>query len=213
MARQLPAFAGLRALRHLDLQIVGVDQIFRGHAEAARRHLLDRRAHRIAVRHRHVTIRLLAALAGVRLAADPVHRDRQCRVRLTRDRAEAHRAGGETMHDGRGGFDFLDRHRFGGGVERHQAAQGQQPLALVVDRAGEFLEAGIGIAAHRMLQPANGFRRPGMRFAAQAELVIAADVQHRAVQRAVAIGVAMPRHRFLGDFLVADALDRRGRCR
>ena len=52
VAGQLAAFAGLRALRHLDLHHVGVDQVLGGHAEAARGDLLDRRAHRVAVRQR-----------------------------------------------------------------------------------------------------------------------------------------------------------------
>ena len=89
VAGQLAAFAGLGALRHLDLHHVGVDEIFRGDAEAAGGDLLDRRAHRIAVRHRLEAIALLAAFAGVGLAADPVHGDRQRGVRLARDRAEA----------------------------------------------------------------------------------------------------------------------------
>jgi len=38
---ELPTFAGLCALRHLDLQIVGIDQVFTGHAESSRRNLLD----------------------------------------------------------------------------------------------------------------------------------------------------------------------------
>jgi hypothetical protein len=50
VTRQLAAFAGLGALRHLDLHHVGVDEILRRHAEAARRHLLNGRAHGIAVR-------------------------------------------------------------------------------------------------------------------------------------------------------------------
>jgi hypothetical protein len=37
VAGQLAAFAGLCALRHLDLHHVGVDQILGGDAEAARR--------------------------------------------------------------------------------------------------------------------------------------------------------------------------------
>ena len=45
VAGQLAAFAGLGALRHLDLHHVGVDEILRGDAEAARGDLLDRRAH------------------------------------------------------------------------------------------------------------------------------------------------------------------------
>jgi hypothetical protein len=47
VAGQLTAFAGLCALRHLDLDHVGVDQIFGGHAEAARGDLLDGRALRV----------------------------------------------------------------------------------------------------------------------------------------------------------------------
>ena len=57
VAGQLAALAGLRALRHLDLDHVGVDQILRGHAEAARGDLLDRRAHRIAVGERREAVR------------------------------------------------------------------------------------------------------------------------------------------------------------
>ena len=41
MAGKLAAFAGLGALRDLDLQLVGVDQIVGGDAEAARGDLLD----------------------------------------------------------------------------------------------------------------------------------------------------------------------------
>ena len=39
-AGQLSALAGLGALCHLDLQLLGIDQIFRGHTEAARGYLL-----------------------------------------------------------------------------------------------------------------------------------------------------------------------------
>jgi hypothetical protein len=37
VARELAAFAGLRTLRDLDLQLVGVDEIFGGDAERAPR--------------------------------------------------------------------------------------------------------------------------------------------------------------------------------
>ncbi len=47
---QLAAFAGLRALRHLDLQVVAVDQILARHAEPARGHLMHRAAPPVAVR-------------------------------------------------------------------------------------------------------------------------------------------------------------------
>ena len=48
VAGKLTALAGLRALRDLDLQLVGVHQVVRGDAEAAGGHLLDRAA-RIAI--------------------------------------------------------------------------------------------------------------------------------------------------------------------
>ena len=111
VAGQLAAFAGLRALRHLDLHHVGVDEIFGGDAKASRRDLLDRRAHAVAVRQRLVAVALLAAFAGVRLAADPVHRDRERGMRLARDRAVGHRAGGEPLDDALCRLDFLDRNR------------------------------------------------------------------------------------------------------
>ena len=82
VAGQLAAFAGLGALGHLDLDVVGIDQIFGGDAEAARGHLLDLGAHGIAVGQRHETVRLLAAFAGVGTAADAVHGDGEIGVRL-----------------------------------------------------------------------------------------------------------------------------------
>src|SRR5262249_49151228 len=88
VAGQLAALAGLRALRHLDLQLVAVDEVVAGDAEAARRDLLDGAPAEVAVRVGYVAHRVLAALAGVRLAAEAVHRDREVLVRLARDRAE-----------------------------------------------------------------------------------------------------------------------------
>src|SRR5437016_10313349 len=106
VAGQLPAFAGLRALRHLDLQLIRVREIVRVDTEAAGRDLLDRRAPRVAVAHR-----VLAALTRVRLAADRVHRHGKRLVRLARDRPERHRAGGEALHDLGRGLDLFERDR------------------------------------------------------------------------------------------------------
>src|SRR5947207_882609 len=104
-------FAGLRALRHLDLQLVAVDEVVAGHAEAARGHLLDGAAAEVAVGVRPVAHRVLAALAGVRLAADPVHGDGEVLVRLAADRAERHGARLEALHDLGGGLDLVDGDR------------------------------------------------------------------------------------------------------
>src|SRR5205085_12640709 len=69
VAGQLAAFARLRALRHLDLELVGVDQVVGRDPEAAGGDLLDRGAAQVAVRVVRVAARVLPALAGVRLAA------------------------------------------------------------------------------------------------------------------------------------------------
>src|SRR5262245_36716999 len=108
MARELASLAGLGPLRHLDLHHVGIDQIFRGHAEAARRHLLDLRAHRVAVRQRLEPVGFLAAFAGVRFAADAVHGDGKRGMRLAADRAERHGAGREALDDPLGRLDLID---------------------------------------------------------------------------------------------------------
>ena len=105
VAGQLAALARLGALGDLDLHVVGIDQIFGGHAESAGRDLLDRRAHRIAVGQPLEAVALFAAFAGVRAAADPVHRDGERGVRFSADRAEAHRAGGEALDDLTSWFD------------------------------------------------------------------------------------------------------------
>ena len=82
VARKLPALAGLGALGHLDLQLVGVDEVVDRHAEAPGGDLLDRRAAQVAVVIGRVARGVLAPLAGVRPGAQPVHRDRQRLVRL-----------------------------------------------------------------------------------------------------------------------------------
>ena len=124
---QLAALAGLGALGHLDLQLVGVDEVVDRHAEAARGDLLDRRAALVVVARR-----VLAALAGVRLAAEPVHRDREGLVRLARERAEAHRAGREALDDLRPRLDLLERDRRLVGADLEQAAQRRAPRRVLV---------------------------------------------------------------------------------
>src|SRR5277367_5334108 len=74
---KLTALARFRALRHLDLQLVGVDQVMTRDAETRRRHLLDRAATEIAVGIAHEARGILAAFAGIALAANPVHCDRK----------------------------------------------------------------------------------------------------------------------------------------
>ena len=124
VAGELPAFAGLRALRHLDLQLVGVDQVFGGHAEARRRDLLDRRCGGDRRWRRGVKRSGSSPPSPVlRPAADAVHRDGEVLVRLLGDAAEAHRAGGEALDDLRRRLDLVERHRRARRDEVPQAAQ------------------------------------------------------------------------------------------
>jgi hypothetical protein len=85
VAGQLTAFAGLCALGHLDLELVGVDQVVGGDAEAATGDLLDGAAAQIAVGVGLEALFVFAAFAGVRHAADAVHGDGEGLVRFLAD--------------------------------------------------------------------------------------------------------------------------------
>ena len=139
VAGELAAFTGLRALRHLDLQVVRVDQIFAGDAEARRRHLLDGAAARIAVRIGHVARRILAAFAGVRLAAEAVHRNRERLVRFLADRAVRHRTGRKALEDLLCRLHLVERNRRGRQLQLEQTAQRRAAARLLVHRAGVLL--------------------------------------------------------------------------
>src|SRR5262249_14718315 len=104
------------------LQIVCVDQVFAGDPESPAGHLLDRRAAQVAILVRHVPARILAPLAGVGPAAEAVHRYRDGLVRLSRDRAVGHRAGGESGDDAGYRLDLGQRN--GGAAHRSTAGGG-----------------------------------------------------------------------------------------
>ena len=127
-----------------------------------------------------------------------------------RDRAEAHRAGGEALDDLLGRFDFVQRNRGRRELNsiRPRMVSSRSLWSLMV-RVKAWNSAGR-LPRNRVLQLGDRFRGPGMRLAAQAEGVVAADIQHVAVDRVVAIGVAVAGDGFLGDFVEADALDRGG---
>ncbi len=95
---------------------------------------------------------ILAALAGVRLRAELVHRDRQRLVRLGGDRAVRHRAGREPLDDLAHRFDLVDRNRRPARVELEQTAQGGEVRRLVVDPARVLLEDVVALGAGGVLQ-------------------------------------------------------------
>ena len=141
MARKLSAFTRLRPLRHLDLNIIGIDQIFRRHAKAAGRHLLDGGTHGIAIRHGREAIRFLTAFAGIGTPADAVHGDGKRGMRFPADGTKAHRTSREALHDLMRRFNFLKRDRLFSEFEFQQPADRQQTTALIVDGLGEILVA------------------------------------------------------------------------
>ena len=207
MAGELAALAGLRALRDLDLEDVGVDEVGGRDAEARRGHLLDRRAPRVAVRVDVRAARVLAALAAVGAAAEAVERDRERLVGLLRDRAERHRARREALHDLARGLDLVERHGLARRDELHQAAQCTAEPVLLVGRGRERRVALGALVAHGALQRGDDLGVPDVALAAQAIGVDAARVELAAGERVL---VAAPDVR--GDPLEADPPDPRRRA-
>ncbi len=201
---QLPALARLRALRHLDLQLVGVREVLDRDPEAARGDLLDLRAALVAV-----ADGVLAALARVRAAADPVHRDGERLVRLPRERPERHRSGREALDDLGGGLDLVERDAAVGALAQpQQAAQRRAARRLGVD-LGRVLLVGLPAAGpHRVLEQRDRLRVPLVVLAARAPGV---EPDHRQqLVRRPGVGARVARERVLGDRPDADAADPRG---
>jgi len=191
VSRELPALAGLGPLRHLDLDLVGVDEVVDGDAEAARRDLLDRRAAIV-----EEAVRVLAALARIRLRAEAVHRLGERLVGLARERAEAHRAGREALDDLGRRLDLLQRQRPVDCAQLHQAAQRRLPRRILVDHACEVLVGGDGVAvltADRVLDLGDRVRVPDVHLAVATPLQDAADGEDFAVDARVGAEVALER--------------------
>ncbi len=227
---QLAAFAGLGALRHLDLDLVGTGEVLRRNTETAGRNLLDARTQRVARLHGVVcfdavfadnvgqllaavqyfeTVRIFAALAGVGLATDAVHGNGQCGMRFGRDRSQRHGAGGETFDDFLCRLDFGQRDWRSCRLDLKQAAQRHLALRLVVDELGVFLVGRVIVGARRMLQLGDGIRRPGVFFAADTVGIFAACIQHVQQYRIVTERGGVRAHGFFRYFGQADTFDLR----
>jgi len=208
-AGQLTALARLGTLRHLDLQISGIAQVLRGHAEATGGHLLDRGAALRIVQ----PLGILATLTGVRASAQPVHRDGERLVSLQADRAVTHRAGAEPLHDGRDRLDLIDIDRRGSGLQLQQGTQRHEPRRPVVDPRGVALEHVIASGPGGVLQAEDAFRIEQMLFALATPLVLATGDQGAVRQRiGRRVGVAVMLGDIVSQFVQADALDPRTRA-
>mmetsp|Transcript_9151 Transcript_9151/g.30124 ORF Transcript_9151/g.30124 Transcript_9151/m.30124 type:complete len:751 (-) Transcript_9151:185-2437(-) len=144
LPRELTAFAGLGALRHLDLELLRVHQKVRRHAETPARNLLDGARGHVAVLERlevreggaHAVIRhilemlkpdrVLATLAAVALAADAVHGNGDRLVRLARDGAQRHAPRAEAVANVRNALHLIDRDWLAVALDLEHVAQARR---------------------------------------------------------------------------------------
>src|SRR5258708_33972512 len=73
MSGQLTAFAGLRPLRHLDLDFFGRSQVSRGHTETSGSDLFDSAIRPIAVRSPLHSLRIFPSFTRIGFASDLIH--------------------------------------------------------------------------------------------------------------------------------------------
>ena len=158
-ARKLSAFTGLGSLRHLDLYLFGIHQVFGGHSETSRCHLLGLATERDAVERVVKAVRILASFARIAPCAQLVHRKRHCLVGFLADGAERHGSRHEMFHYILYRLHFF--YRNGVALEGEEVAQ-ENGMLFLVRLAGVFLELGIASRACGELKGTDGFRVPGM---------------------------------------------------
>ncbi len=167
LAGQVAALAGLGALGHLNLDLTRTSQVAAGDAEAARGDLLDSAELGAAARQGRLPGRVLAALAGVGFAAQPVHGQGQALVGLLGDGPVAHGAGVETADDALDRLHLLERHGpAGAGDEVEQVAQKDCP-ARRVQGGAELAEELVAALAHGTLQQVDDLGRQDVLLASQ----------------------------------------------
>ena len=107
VARELATFARLGPLGHLDLEVVGVDEVLARDAEAPGGDLFDGAAPQVAVRVGDVAVGVLSPLARVGTPPEAVHGDGQRLVGFPGDRTVRHGSRGEPLDDLGDGLDLL----------------------------------------------------------------------------------------------------------
>ena len=148
----MTALARLCALCHLDLNFSRAVQVRVGDAEASGSHLLDRRIFLGSI-----SGRILTALTGVRLAAQPVHRDGHGLVRFLRNRSEGHGTGLEALHNAFHRLYLLQRNRILLRREFQQSTQGMRSLGII-HHIGVFTELVVVAGFYRLLQGDDSLR-------------------------------------------------------
>ena len=207
VARQLAALAGLGALGDLDLDLVGVDEVVDGHAEAPGGDLLDRRAALVLE-----ALGVLSALARVRLAAEPVHAGGERLVRLRRQRTERHAARLEAPDDLRGGLDLVQRDALARSRKRSSPrSDGPRHRDLVHVGREALVGVGAALVPRGLLERRDRLRVPAVELAVAAPGVDAARRQQRGARGRV--GAPMAVEALPGEHVQAHAADARRRPR
>ena len=151
LAGQMAALAGLGALGHFNLNLLGAAQVLAGDAKAAGGNLLDGGAPLVPE-----PARGFAALAGVGLAADAVHGDSHALMGLLGDGAVAHGTGLEPLDDGFHRLHLVDGDTAVlGELEAQQTPQGVG-LVSEVHQGGVLLENLVTALPGGLLQEQDG---------------------------------------------------------
>ena len=136
-AGQLSAFTRFCTLRHLDLQLLCIDQIFRRNAETSRSNLLGLAAERHAVHLRVVTDIVFAALTRIASCSKTVHCQGKSLMRLDAERSERHGSCDEVAYDALHRLHLVKRCWRGSLLECEQIAKEDWALTLLgVSRGG-----------------------------------------------------------------------------
>ena len=200
----MAAFAGLRALGHLDLDLQCAVQVGTRHAEAAGSHLLHR-----AVPDGTEAVLRFSALAGVGFSSQSVHGLRHGPVGLLGDGAVGHGSGLETLHQAVHTLHLADGHRLPGRHELQKRPQRVGP-ARIVHHGGVLPEFLIAVFPHRLLEKNDGLRPVQVVFllVPAPQRMEAAGVKGRIHRQAQGIeGVVMPGRDIFADLREADAAD------
>ena len=142
---KMTALAGLRALGHLDLDLLRAHEIGAGHAEAGGSHLLDLR---ICLRSEALLV--LSAFSRVGPSAQTVHSDGHGLVGFLRNGAVAHGAGLEALHDLAHWLHLFQRDRIARRDKLQKASQGVGEL--IVHQRRISLELFVAPFPHCLLQ-------------------------------------------------------------
>ena len=153
-AGQMPAFAGLGALCHFDLQLLSAVEVGACYAKTAGSDLLDSRAAQRIVQ----PVRGLTALTGVGLTAQGIHCHGKALMGLLGNGAVAHGPGFEAFYNAFHRLHLVQRHTAVGiGFQIQKPAQRMGDLQIVHHR-GVLLEDPIVSRSGRFLQQLDGER-------------------------------------------------------